>query len=548
VGQRLTKAEFWKRIEAQERLAEIKGARFPDDTPAKQLRRRAEAIVLPWCFNKHYLPHYFRCEPAPFHLELYEALEAAKRIVVRAPRGHAKSTVVTFAYVLHQLVAARRLKAWQDGTLAAAEPELHTEILAVMDEEIRRRRGLVLADGDLSAADRVAALDALDAMGGLIPLHWDPYVQVVAATVDLAAEFCESIVLELQENPLLLSDWGETWDRAERAIQDFVTATGVRVKAFGMEGSIRGGKHRQWRPTLAIVDDPDSERTVTTRKMRDHQERKLTAAVNYGLEPGSARIFVVGTAVHADCLVCRLTAPRRFDRWLKLRYRAITEAGLPLWPARWTLEALAEEEAEDPEAFAMEMMDRPPSQGNHPFQALQYYSRDTYRDQDLPKVLIFDPSLGRTEKSDYQALVELMGPTAEGKVLVDRVELLRIANPGQLVSTVLAIVAEDRPVAKIIEAIGFQALLEHMLVEAASQAGLVDGGWIPLYTQEQSKDLRIRGLAVPVARGDLLFPDDRSCRPLEDQFLDYPDGKRDGVDAVEMGWRFIKQGQDFGWT
>jgi hypothetical protein len=519
-GERLTPKRWAAAVEALEAKAEQAEAKFPGDTREARLRRKAEAILFPERFNQVYLPHWFRSVSAAFHLELYRALETEKRLAVRAPRGHAKSTVVTFAFVLHQVVCGAALRGLDDGTLYQSDPDL------------------------------AAAVDRVSQESSHAPVtNWDPYIQVISSSQDLANEFVEAIALEIQENERLKADWGETWRPGEPSLYDWVSATDVRVRAFGMEGDIRGGKHRQYRPTLAVFDDPDSERTIATRKVRDRQERKLTAAVNYGLEPERGRVMVIGTPLHSDCLVCRLTDPRRYERWSKLRYKAIQDDGTPLWPARWSLAALQVEEQEDPEAFGSEMMDRPPTEGNKPFPALHYYDRAVYAAQDLPRILIFDPALGKTEHSDYQAIVELRGPTADGKVLVDRCELLRVANPGELVATVNGIIAEDKPAVRIIEAIGFQVLLTYMLTDAASQAGLVDVGWVQIEHQGQSKDVRIRGMAPGVARGDILFPDDRSCRPLETQFLDYPDGKKDGVDATEMGIRFIRQGgSDFGWT
>jgi hypothetical protein len=516
---KLTDRQFWSRFESAGRLAELKGARFPDDTAAAQLRRKAEAVVLPWRFNGWYLPHYFRSAPAGFHLAMYRALETSRRTVTRAPRGHAKSTVITFGYGLHQVVCAKVLRAWGDGRLQAEDPALHQAILDVWADEVALR-----ADPALNAAQP--------------PLWWDPYIQIISVTEAQAEEFTEAILLELQENELLRSDWGEMVT-GRQAAGDWVSATDVRVKAFGMMGNIRGGKHGPWRPTLALIDDPDSEETTGTARVRDRQTRKLTAAVNYGLEPKVSRIFVMGTPVHGDCLVCRLTSPDRYRRWTKLRFAAIDPDGKPLWPERWDLAALQAEEEEDPEAFGSEMMDRPPSSGK-PFEVLHRYSRKDYEGVHLAKTMAFDPSLGRTETSDYQALVVLAGPTAEGHVLVWRCWLLRIPDPEQLVDTLLQHVADEQPDVQVIEAIAFQALLAAWLAGAARDRGML-GDWIQIDSQEQSKDLRIRGLAGPNNRGVIRWPDDNSCRQLEHQAQDYPDGKRDGLDAMEMAWRQIRQ-------
>lgn len=505
----VTPKQFWGRIQAASRLAELKGSRFEGDSPERQTRRMAEAVVFPERFNATYLPHYFRSAPAAFHLELYRHLEQNSRIVVRAPRGHAKSTVITFAYTLHQVVCAKVLKAWKDGTLEATAPALYQAIRDVMAEA-----------------------------GRTVPLHWDPYIQVVGATEDTGVEFTSSIKVELEENELLRSDWGVLIE-GRQSDGDWVSATDVRVRAFGMLGAIRGGKHRQWRPTLVLIDDPDSERTIGTIGVRDSQTRKLTAAVNFGLEPAIGRVFMVGTPLHPDCLVCRFTDPKQHARWVKLRFSAITAEGQPLWPERWTLVALREEEDDDPEAFAMEMLDLPPSTGK-PFETIHSYERADFDGLALAKILAFDPALGRTEKADFQALIVLRGPTESGDILVHRVELLRIGDPAELVKRVNDIVGEESPDICVIETIGFQALLECMLSADGRRTSLLNG-WVTIESQRESKDLRIRGLAPLVNRGRIRFPSDRTCRALEHQALDYPDGKRDGLDAMEMGVRQLRQ-------
>lgn len=515
----MTDKRFWERIEAASRVAKVRGAKFEGDNKALQLRRMAEAVVWPEKFNSAYLPHYFRSGAAPFHSELYRALEQHKRIVVRAPRGHAKSTTITFAYTLHQVVCAEVLRAWTEGRLEAENPGLFRAITDVLTEA-----------------------------GEAAPqLFWDPYIQIISVTEKTAIEFTGAIQLELQDNDLLLYDWGfddedggRSLIRGRQSEQDWVSASGVRVQAFGMQAAIRGGKHRQWRPRLAIFDDPDSKNTVGTVALRDKMTRNITAAVNYGLEPGIGRVFVVGTPLHPDCQVCRFTRDGQYTRWHKLRYKAILEDDVtPLWPDRWTIEQLRDEEAEDPEAFAMEMMDVPPSTGK-PFNLTHFYDRADYAHLDLPKTLIFDPALGKTDKSDFQAIVVLRGPTPDGLVLVHRVELWRIGDPRELVQMVNQVVTEEDPDVQVIEAIGFQLLLEVMLVDDAQSRGILTG-WETVESQTENKDLRIRGMAPAWNRGTIRVPSDRTCRNLQMQAEDYPDGKKDGLDSLEMGWRRIRR-------
>ncbi len=82
----------------------------PGDPP--QAERLARAAADPLWFCQTYLPHYFSHPFAPFHRELIALLEPRGRavvpVVVAAPRGFAKTTLVSFGYVLHQVLCGRR--------------------------------------------------------------------------------------------------------------------------------------------------------------------------------------------------------------------------------------------------------------------------------------------------------------------------------------------------------------------------------------------------------------------------------------------------------
>ena len=54
-------------------------------------------------FCRYYLAAYFSAEPAQFHSELIEMVQTHDRGVAAAPREHAKSTHVSFAFPLHQI-------------------------------------------------------------------------------------------------------------------------------------------------------------------------------------------------------------------------------------------------------------------------------------------------------------------------------------------------------------------------------------------------------------------------------------------------------------
>lgn len=568
----LTPKRFWDRVEAVERLVELHASRFEADTPAKRLRRMAEAVVLQEAFNRQYLPHYFRDEGCGLHTLIYLALEAARFSAIRAPRGHGKTTAGTFAVGLRAVACGEVLRELEQGTLEASQPALFQEIQTVIAEEVARR----LAAGPLTCRslglpehwDPEVEL-AMDAwLAGIhvdlvatktIALHWDPYVQIVAIDGDTAGEFTAAIRAELERNPLLRSDWGDLtpvhhmdWGRSVKrpaSDADFVS-NGVRIIARGMSQSLRGGKHGQWRPTLLLGDDLDSEESVRTDLQRDRNIRKLVRAGIAGLDERKRRVCIVGTPVDSDCIVCRLTEHDQYrirqmedgsqrGRWVGLRTRARDEDGRILYPAKWTAEGLDDQLFEDEEGYGSELDDRPPRDGDSPFDELHYYSRAEWDGVPLPSVLVFDPALGKTQKADLQALALVRGPTPAGAYLVSFTEGYRIADYIELCSVVNGIRADLDPDESAVETIGFQALMEVMLAAEGQRQGLLDN-WHKIESHAEGKDLRIRGLARLSNNRKLLWPDDESCRKGERQAKSYPRGKRDILDCIEMGVRRLR--------
>ncbi|MBI4798631.1 MAG: phage terminase large subunit [Desulfarculus sp.] len=101
------------RLRAAEVVARLRGevGAFGPDAPP-QPERLARAASDPLYFCRMYLPHYFSHPFAPFHRELIELLTPRGRavvpVVVAAPRGFAKTTLVSFGYVLHQVLFGQR--------------------------------------------------------------------------------------------------------------------------------------------------------------------------------------------------------------------------------------------------------------------------------------------------------------------------------------------------------------------------------------------------------------------------------------------------------
>ncbi|QDU75445.1 Terminase-like family protein [Bremerella volcania] len=158
-------------------------------------------------------------------------------------------------------------------------------------------------------------------------------------------------------------------------------------------------------------------------------------------------------------------------------------------------------------------------------------------DEMLLRVLALDPSKGKSDKSDYTALVDCR-LTRTGHVFVDawleRLDLSRIAQ------RTVEVAAAAGPQGLVIESNQFQELLVIMIQPLARARG-IDLRIYPCNNAE-NKTARIRsGLTPYLSRGELHFRNhSRGAKLLVQQLQQFPCGQHDdGPDALELGLRLL---------
>lgn len=152
-------------------------------------------------------------------------------------------------------------------------------------------------------------------------------------------------------------------------------------------------------------------------------------------------------------------------------------------------------------------------------------------------VLAVDPSKGKSDKSDYTAIVDCRLSYA-GHVYVDawleRLDLSRIAERTVEVATAA------RPQGLVIESNQFQELLVLMIQPLARAHGLQLN--IFPSNNNENKTARIRARVTPyLSRGELHFKrNSRGASLLVKQLQQFPCGEHDdGPDALELGLRLL---------
>lgn len=473
------------------------------------------------------LGDHFTKPPSAMHRWLAERLDAMRsrrgmKINVIGPRGSAKSTVATLAYVLRAAVEAFEPYVW---IVSDTRHQAYGHLENVKSE---------LVDNGPLARRYPAAVGA-----------------------------------------------GPLWRSGA-----IVTANRVMIEAFGTGQKLRGRRRRAHRPTLIVCDDIQNDEHVYSRVRRDHCRdwfhgalmQAGTAATNVvhlatalhrealALEldrtPGwSSRKFAAverwpDNAASWDewrriyCDADRWDALDAARRFYDERRDGMNAGAKLLWPEAEDIYALKCLEAEvGRTAFEREKQSSPVNPARCEFPE-EYFADglwfDVWPTAVRIKTIALDPSKGaRDTVGDYSAFV-MLAVDASG-VLHVQADLARRPTP-QIVTEGVTLVAQFRPDGFGIEANQFQDLLAGEIQAEFARRGLSHP---PLWmiTNHADKHIRIRALGPYLSQRRLRFKSGcPSTRLLVEQLRDFPAGDHDdGPDALEMAIRLasaIEQGRN----
>ncbi|MBQ4578791.1 MAG: phage terminase large subunit [Clostridia bacterium] len=491
----------------------------------------------PLAFGRKYLGHYFPGPTPAFHKKMCRLWQKQVmkgrtpapetlphmlsapgcRLALAAPRGHAKSTVMSLQNALH------------------------------------------------------AAL-----------YGYKKYILLVSDTESQATAFLDCIKAELEDNELLLADFGpqkgKVWKSSVILLQN-----GCRIDAVGSGQKLRGRRHGARRPDLILLDDIENDQEVYSEDGRRKLERWFFGAVSKAGDKYTD-IVCVGTVLHHDSLLVHLLenpayrsfrwqAVERFspsplwETWQKLytdrsddrrdrralaffrRHKKEMLAGTKvLWPRKlsyYDLMCMLVSEGEA--SFWKEMQNQPqdPAACLFPRDWLQYYDREA---MDFSHGFRFygycDPSLGKTADADFSAILTLAREERTGILYVLEADLQR-RHPDAIIRDILDKARRlQREYGARYTAFGAETnqfqwfLKERLAAESAAQ-----GVYLPITEVRAASDkvLRIQSLQPDIRNGYIRFCRDQT--ELLRQLEQFPLGCHDdGPDALEGAVRLCKQG------
>ena len=131
------------------------------------------------------------------------------------------------------------------------------------------------------------------------------YILLVADAFEQAASFLEAIKVELESNPRLMADFpgqcgeGRVWN-----VGTIITASNVKIQAFGAGKRMRGLRHGPHRPDLVLLDDLENDENVRSPEQRDKLEGWLMRTVlSLGPADDSMDVIYIGTILHYDSVL-----------------------------------------------------------------------------------------------------------------------------------------------------------------------------------------------------------------------------------------------------
>ncbi|ULJ63275.1 phage terminase large subunit [Wielerella bovis] len=493
-----------------------------DSDPKAIAKRRANVLDPVHGFEffvQNYFPHYVRSpEKSELHEYLFfrlpEIVASSKNETdaIAAPRGEAKSTLVTQLFSLWCIVAGRK----------------HF-ILLVMD----------------SIDQAYPMLEAIKA-----ELEFNPRLQT---------DFPE------------VCGQGRTWQAGK-----MITANDICVEVAGSGKKLRGKRHGAYRPDLTILDDIENDEQVRNPAQRDKLDIWLKSAVlPLGGVGQKYDVVYIGTILHYDSVLSRtlnnpiwrskkfkamIAFPENMDLWqeweqiykiqgevaanhfYQQNQKAMLQGSQTSWAARGVLDLMKIRMRDGHESFDSEYQNDPVSGENAPFANL--LNDCLYLEKDLPKDLALfgaiDPSLGKAGNGRDPCAILIGGRCKQtGKLYVIEA-IVKKMLPDRIIETVIALQKQYGCLKWAVETVQFQEFFKTELVKRAALSGCP----VPAIGIKPNADklLRIETLQPHFANG--LIKLHKNHTVLIEQLRHFPKADHDDApDALEMLWKISQSGQ-----
>ena len=464
-------------------------------------------------FVTHYFPHYLRNPSQSYlHKYLFSRLpqilssERSELDALAAPRGEAKSTIVTRLFALYCVVTNQK------------------KYIAIISDSI-----------DQSAEFLQAIKTELE----VNPRIKTDFPEVMGA--------------------------GRVWQA-----YTIHTANSIKIQCAGARKKMRGWVYGAYRPDLVLLDDLENDENVESPDQRNKLQKWLQRTpLKLAAAGEKMDVVYIGTILHYDSVLNRILKNKGWttrvfkallewpdnmtlwDEWEAIYHdegeaaaikfyernkRKMDKGSIVSWDARPILELMIIRARDGHDNFDSELQNDPAAGEGAPFNESIHYWRV------LPAGLIYfaavDPSLGKKSKSrkkgDPSAIVIGGYDRLHGKLYAVVADIQR-RSPDKIISDVIRYQKEyPQILGWAVESVAFQEFLRTELVKRSAAAGIHVPA-IPVHPHTD-KILRITALQPHMANELILLH--HKQKTLIDHFTHFPKHENDdGPDALEMVWK-----------
>lgn len=491
-------------------------------------------------FRQYYFPHYNNLKDSSFHKDISFMLnelssKRGSKLAIAAPRGSAKSTLVTLQYVIFCVC----YKIEKFIVIISSTSDQAQGFLSNVKQELESNQRLMK---DFPSACETGAKP--------LPPRWTQ--------------------------------------------KEILTKNGIKVIALGGGQQIRGRRNKEHRPSLIVLDDIEGDISAQSPenyyKLQDWLEKSV-------LKSGTSNtnIIFVGTIHHYDSLLAKFTSPDMYHGWKKMIYRSIIswadniglweqwtnifcnkaefngESGVIaaksfydqnseemlkgsviLWPdskSYYDLMVLREEEGHI--SFDSEMQNEPVNPRDCMFNQEDVHYWDDNFDTDVGLIehlkkgsryiKIFaacDPSLGRNNKrGDYSAIICLVYDVRNNTAYILDADLEK-RTPDKTIEDIIVLHDKRKFDYFGFENNGFQSVMADEITRRVTK----QNKHINLEKIENKTDklARIESLQPLIKNGLIQFS--KKHRILLEQLKYFPKGRHeDGLDALQMAYDLCQQ-------
>lgn len=393
---------------------------------------------------------------------------------------------------------------------------------------------------------------------------------------DDAVQFVDSIKKVFKENSFIIENFGSLIDNRNFKVNanEIEFTNGMYIRAVGSASSIRGANFKSIRPTVVIADDYQDEKDILTEDAREKKYNRWTkeieqvgdkAVYRNGKKIKSAtKIVAIGTVLHVDCLMSRLSRNHDYktilkraillkpdetvddifesDLWLECKkkyfndkdsnskataalFYEINKAQMKfpvLWEEKWDcFNDLAIPYWENRMSFMSELMNDASSIGEKWFKSVLTRRKDEIEDNHFIKTMLcVDPASTTGKKSDFTAMV--VGSTSVNNFKYMRELVMEKLNFNAYCSKVVELLLLYPDITHVyIEKNTFQGADVIKIKELMSAEPAFKNRNIEFINEMQrsNKDEKISTIIDSINNGQVIFVDDN--KDAVQQILDF---------------------------